>query len=145
WAVPVITPAPPAGAPVRVTLGSVGGGSSELTDGIVWHLTELVTAVSGNAQIGFITVRDVGQTAAEFPVGSRITMDLGPGTRPLWTGYILRAARRHWFAVDYPDTLQRQWRLSVVDINVLFSRRIVYRKSDPANVNGPKYTSLTWD
>ena len=148
WAVPVITPAPPAGAPVRVVMGGAGGGGgggSELTDGIVWHLTELVTAVSGNAQIGFITVRDVGQSVAEFPVGSRITIDLGPGTRPLWTGYLLRAARRHWFPVDYPDTMQRQWRLSVVDINVLFSRRIVYRKSDPANVNGTKYTALTWD
>ena len=134
------TPAPPPGTPIRVLIDG-----EDMTHLVVWRLCELVTAVSGNASMGALIIRDVGQDRAEFVLGTRVVVDFGEDTRPIYSGYLLRAGRRFWFPVDYPDTLQRQWRLSVVDINVLFSRRIAYKKADPADITGPKYTVETYD
>lgn len=125
----------------RIFVGSLG----DIAPIAVFAETELETAVGGESSIGFITVKDIGLSRADFIPMSRVTVDRGPGTDPIYSGYLIKPSRRFWFDVDYPETLQRKWVLWCADINLLWSRRVVYKQSDPADITGPKYTTDTFD
>ena len=119
-------------------------GDRDITSIVVWKQTYLESVAQGASATSFITIRDIGQTTDEFITGSRVRVDLGIGP-PIYSGYMLTAGRRFWFPVDDPDNLQRQWVLQVADINILFSKRVVYKKSNPASVEGPTFTDPTYD
>lgn len=138
---PVLAAPPPTGSPVRVILEQLG----DIAPIVVWAQTSLETALGGNASMGRIVIRDLGPDTGQFVTGQRVLVDLGPGTRPIYAGYVWRANRRFWFPVDYPDTMHRQWVLTVVDIAVLFRERVVYNQAAPAQIKGPKYLPVTYD
>ncbi len=112
---------------------------------VLWSDVDLRTSAQGTASPGVMSVRDLGQSAREFPTGKRVSFDLGPGTDPFWAGYMVRAQRRYFFDVDFPETTQRKWVLALVDNNVLFTKRVVYKQSNPADINGPVYLPDPWD
>lgn len=138
---PVLVVVPPRNSPVRMIFEHLG----DVAPLVVWSKVELETALGADGSLGTIVVRDVGIVRDVFQVGQRITVDLGPGTRPIWSGYLWRAARRFWFPADEPDTIQRQWRLAVIDINILFRARVAYNQASPATIKGPKYVASTYD
>jgi hypothetical protein len=152
-----IVTAPPGGGGGGGGGGAGGGGPNtnqtrvfiaglgDVSPVLVYAECELETAVGGEASVGYITVRDIGQQRADFVPMSRILIDRGPGTDPIYQGYLIKPSRRFWFDADYPETLQRKWVLWVADINLLWTRRVTFNKSDPADIEGPKYTSNTYD
>lgn len=127
--------------PVRVLVDGLG----DIAPIVKFDATKLQIAAQGEASPGLMIVRDVGLDPVPFVTGARVSVDLGSGTDPLWAGYLQRASRRFWFPVDDPEKLHRQWILSLADINILFSKRVVFSQSTPARVKGPVYTTDTFD
>lgn len=85
-------------------------------------------AVPGTADL---TVKDVDQTF-DATTGDELTLDID-GSRQ-WGGYILQVARQ--FALPVVDTTTpsevsaRQFRLTAVDYNILFDKRVIHNPAD---------------
>ena len=127
--------------PARILVEGLG----DIAPIAIWSLVDLQSASQGQALMSTIAVRDLGLTPTAFKAGKRVVVDLGPGQPALWSGYILVGSRRFFFDADNPDRHQRQWVLSLVDINYLFTKRFTLNKAAPAKVEGPTYKSETFD
>jgi hypothetical protein len=120
-------------------------GLGDIAPETVWGSVELSVAANGEASLSQIAVRDVGFTPYSFVTGSKVEVDLGPGTRNIWGGYLIKSSRQAWFPADDPDRKHRRWGLSLVDNNILFAKRIAFRKSNPSKVEGPLYKATAYD
>lgn len=117
-------------------------GLGDITDVVVFEQTELNISAQGEASASTLVIKDTG-TVDEFLTGKRITVDLDGDV--IWAGFLMRAARKFWFAVDSETTSNRQWHLTLADIGILFSKRVVHKLSSPKVVEGPSYRDPTYD
>ena len=127
--------------PARIIVEGLG----DIAPAAIWPMVDLQSASQGQSLISTIAIRDLGIHPTAFLAGKRVTVDLGPGQPALWSGYILVGSRRFFFDVDNPDAHQRQWILTLADINYLFTKRFTLNKAHPEKVEGPMYKSETYD
>ena len=119
----------------RILIDGIG----DIAPNVIWSMTEINTAAQGGASLSTLILRDFDISPYAFVTGKRVIMDFGSDETRFFGGYLWKASRRHWFPVDDPTHIQRQWRLQLVDNNILFTRRVVFKKDDPAHVSGPMY------
>lgn len=117
-------------------------GLGDLTDVVVFEQCELNIAAQGEASPSTMVVKDTG-TPIEFKTGCRVTVDIDGDV--IWAGFLLRASREFWFDVDTQTTSNRRWDLTLADVNLLFSKRIVFKQSTPKRIDGPVYRDPTYD
>lgn len=119
----------------RILIDGIG----DIAPNVIWSQTEINAAAQGDASLSTLILRDFDVSPYAFLTGKRVIMDFGSDETRFFGGYLWKASRRHWFPVDDPTHIQRQWRLQLVDNNILFTRRVVFKKADPAHVGGPMY------
>lgn len=130
----------------------------------VWKVgdVEPVWLVSGTTEVSFDTASVPFSAPGGDPYSGDLLVDFWDGSPTVtcyfddleissasldvsWAGYLLKARRQFWFDVDQPDTENRRWVLDLVDVNRLFSKRVVAKQSDPAVAPGPLYKTETYD
>jgi hypothetical protein len=125
----------------QILIDGLGDVASEVIYGN--DLTKLKISAGPSASISNMVLRNIGGATSSFITGKRVTVGLG-GT-VLWAGYVMHAARQFWFDVDKSNTMNRRWALTLVDLNVLFGKRVVFKQSAPGTVYGPTYKTDVYD
>jgi hypothetical protein len=116
-------------AGIRIKVGGIDVGSD-----VIFEDATFTMQTNGAPGSFHIRIRDLGHTR-DFTTGAEVTLDI-EGYRK-FGGYLTQASRVYAFPVDdttVPSTTERFWSLTGVDYNILFSKRIVYDKANPANV-----------
>lgn len=117
-------------------------GVGDVTDLVVYDQTELSFAAQGETSPSTLSIKDTG-AIEEFTSGARVTVDLDGEV--IWAGFIVHAERGFWFDADTTTTTNRRWELTLADLNILFSRRVVFKQSNPEKITGPVYRDPTYD
>lgn len=127
----------------------------DITDNVVFSQTTFLSRTDGNPGECYIRVRDKNHIYAVASADSPSYFHTGGILRLLiddvleWRGWVMAASMSYAFDVDdtsTPSQTPRFWTLNGLDLNVLFQRRYVYRKTDPADSAGlPYYDGGTLD
>jgi hypothetical protein len=118
---------PITGSTVVITVGG-----TDVTRYVLFASARFESQLGAMPGTADIVLKDVDQ-ALDFTTGDELTLDID-GLR-LWGGYVLSATRQ--FAFPAADTTVpanvkvRQWRLSGVDYNILFDKRVIHNPADP--------------
>lgn len=117
---------------------------ADQTANIVFGTARFESMVNGRVGSCKFRVRDELR-ALSFVAGSAIEFLVDGG--PVWTGYLVKATRAYAFPAEniVEAGLTRWIDIEGVDLNILFSRRIVATYSDPADVFGKLYPPFTLD
>lgn len=119
---------------------------TDITDDVVIADARFTQKAQGAIGEGSFRVKDTRggpYGPGYFVIGKEIRV-LVDGTR-VWGGYVMSVTREYAFAAQdtsSPTFVPRFWRIGVVDYNVLFSRRIVYDKSNPATGQMQSYQNV---
>lgn len=120
-------------------------GGTDITSDIIIEGAVFTSQVNGNPGTMTFRVRDDAQ-AYSFTSGVEVTLDVDSVRK--WGGYITQAKKTYVLPVidaDPPTAVQRVWSISGLDYNVLFSKRIVYKPSDPTGKLDFEYSVDTYD
>jgi hypothetical protein len=107
---------------------------TDITDDVDLKTATFTTLANGSPGTFKIRIRD-SNFGRSVRAGAEITLDIGGVRR--FGGYVLRPGRMYAFAVDDTSDVTKTTRyltIEGVDYNVLFERRVVRDKADPANV-----------
>lgn len=120
---------------IRITIND-----QDLTDRVLFSSARFEGQLGAMPGTADVTIKDDDQTL-DFTTGDEMTLTID-GVRQ-WGGFILSATRTFAFpAVDTTDpdaVTARQWKLTGVDYNILFDKRIVNNPDDPTH-HLPFYT-----
>lgn len=109
----------------------------DLTDLVIFADASFDSRVNGEPGSCEFRVRDDNNNLI-FEAGQSITVDID-GERE-WTGYLMQATSTYILPVSpLPPEVPRIWRITGVDINILFRRRIVVDPDDPTVMTGKTY------
>lgn len=119
-------------------------GGVDTTSTVIFGTAFFESAVNGQTGSCKFQVRDLDRTAS-FDQGS--TIELLIDGDPVWTGYLVKATRGYVFpALNVTDFgLARFFTIEGVDLNILFTKRIVFNQSAPADVFGKLYPPFSAD
>ena len=143
----IVVPAPgePGGPPVGTKIPAViKVNGVDITDDVIIRgatFTQAVNARPGQFQF---EVKD-DDHIYHFVSGGRVTLDID--NRRAFDGYLDRATLRYAFPVDItsaPDETPRIWRLEGPDLNILFTKRMIFDQVNP-NADLPTYAAGTQD
>lgn len=119
---------------VRVTVGSF-----DVTDDVIYRDMRLVSQVNGRPGSCYIRIRDTERTQS-FTIGERIKVVING--KAVWSGHLMSVRRAYAFDVDdttAPLDVTRFLILEGPDINILFQKRVAYRKAQPTDLVGKGY------
>jgi hypothetical protein len=102
-------------------------GGVDITDDVEFTKSNFVSLVNGTPGTCLITIRDPGRTF-DFTPGARILLKIN--NLNVWAGYLLKVRRVYPFIAHSPSGI-RLYELVGLDINLLFTKRFVYKQSDP--------------
>ena len=143
----IVIPAPgePGGPPIGTKIPAViKVNGVDITDDVIIRgatFTQAVNARPGQFQF---EVKD-DDHIYHFVSGGRVTLDID--NRRAFDGYLDRATLRYAFPVDIttaPDETPRIWRLEGPDLNILFTKRMIFDQVNP-NADLPTYAAGTHD
>lgn len=116
----------PYSGPVTITYDG-----TDITSCVLYEQTTFQSAANGAPGSAQVRIKDAGQDL-EFITGKPLTLTV-EGTRE-WTGFVSGVRRGYFFngSPDAPGDTVRYFLLDGVGINVLFQKRILYDKENPA-------------
>lgn len=115
----------------------------DITDDVIISSATFTSQANGQAGTAAFRIKDVPH-AYTITNGKRLTLDIG-GLRH-WTGYVAQVQRVYAFeAASNKPYHARLFQIQAVDINILFTKRIVFKQSDPTVIEGPQYPPGTPD
>ena len=114
---------------------------TDITDEVEFTKSNFVALVNGQPGVATIIYKDPNRVKS-FTIGDRILLAID-GLN-MWSGYLMRTRRIYPFPQNSPPSL-RLFELVGLDLNVLFSKRIVFNQSDPSlkSATYPAYTNDT--
>lgn len=125
---------PPLAAPTYLPKITYNG--RDITSLVMFADAEFVSQVNGTPGTCRFRVRD-DEHGLSFRAGGRLNLKINGQNE--WTGYVSRVERRTAFPYGSPSQT-RFFFIDGVDVNILFRRRVVYRKSRPKDVSGKTYS-----
>lgn len=108
---------------------------TDITSSVLFADAEFVSNVNGNPGSCRFRVRDPNHSLS-FAVGKMLSLEID-GTVE-WTGFVSKVGRQTAFPYG-PASQTIFWVIDGVDINILFRRRGVYKKTDPKDIAGKSY------
>lgn len=128
---------------IEIVVYSKAGSWRDITTNVVFQRTEFVSQVNGQPGTCRIVLLDRdGTLAGAFVTGERIYVKVND--LMVWQGYITRIKRIYPFPTYSPPD-RRLIEIEGVDINILFSKRIVLNKDDMTMGEGIDYPPYTSD
>ncbi len=116
---------------------------TDITDDVVLATAKFSALVNGAPGTFSMQVRDDTYTW-DFITGKEITLEVDSSL--VWGGFLTRAAKTYPLPVqDLDVTPTRYWEMAGVDYNVLFTKRIIFKSSDPTGKLDFKYAVGTYD
>jgi hypothetical protein len=112
----------------------------DITTHVILKRCEFVSQVNGQPGTCKIILYDEDRSMS-FPIGSIINVRING--LMVWTGFATRIKRVYPFEAYAP--VERTIEIVGVDINILFQKRIVFNRANPADGEGPKYPAYTDD
>jgi hypothetical protein len=122
------------GEPGETPMVSIMVGGLDITSDILLADAQFTMLVNGAVGSFKFRVRD-DEHVHDFTSGAEVTLDIDG--RRKFGGYLLKPSRGFAFPVQDttdPDAVTRFWTLEGVDYNILFTKRVLYDKGDPASV-----------
>jgi hypothetical protein len=120
-------------------------GGVDITRDVIYKDAEFLTLVNGAPGSFRFSVRDNNRTRS-FTDGAEVTLDIDGVRR--FGGYVTQVTETYFFpVVDTSDVtkVQRLLTLIGVDYNILFSKRVLYDKGHPADVELRSWPAGTQD
>jgi hypothetical protein len=111
---------------------------------VVFARTDFESAVNGAVGNATVYIRD-DDSSMSFVTGSDLELLINGD--PVWTGFITAINWTYPFPAQNPAAFgsTRFFKLTGTDLNILFSRRIVFNQSDGADVLGTLFPAHTAD
>lgn len=113
---------------------------TDIIDDVILSTARFTSQVNSIGGPCILRVKDNDRTRA-FTTGK--SLELIIDGRAMWTGYATKVLRVYPFEAFSPPA--REIEIEGIDINYLFEKRVVYKKSSPAVLLGPIYPANTDD
>lgn len=118
-------------------------GSTAITGTVLWSTAHFVTSVNGVPGSCEFRYRD-DSLDASFTVGQPLALEING--QAIWRGFVSQVSRVYAFPAENVYTPTERWfDIKGFDLNILFNRRVIFRKSNPANTYGTFHPAGTHD
>jgi len=129
------------GGPVATSIQLFYNGVDIWPD-VVVSQARFTTLVNGQAGSCHVRIKDPLLNKS-FVIGKRLRLRING--RWHWSGYVQKQSYVYGFDYNTTRPLTRFIELDGTDVNILFSKRIVFRQAQPAKLGGPSYPAFTDD
>ena len=124
---------------VHITVGGV-----DVTGDVLFETARFKSQVNGAPGEAEMRVRDL-DSSYSFTEGDEWLLTINGDA--VWRGFVIQINRTYIYPAGDVSVsgLQRWWDLKGTDLNILFTRRVVFKKSDPTVVEGKQFPAGTAD